>query len=81
MKKPPKSVWLTAVMLLYAVVFFVYQFAVRHVGFSPRNVAVLAAAVVLIAAVWAYNRAAEKRQRQRGGAQQPTNNNSKNSGK
>lgn len=80
MKKPPKSVWITALMLLYAVVFFVYQFAVRHVGFSPRNVAVLVGAVVLIVAVWAYNRAAEKRQ-QCGGAQQPTNDNSKNSGK
>ncbi len=63
MKIPPKSVWITAVMAIYAIVFFVYQFAVRHVGFSTRNVAVLVGAVVLIVAVWCVNRSIEKRER------------------
>lgn len=52
-------------MAAYAVVFFVYQFAVRHVGFSARNIAVLVGAVVMIAAVWGVNRSMESRGRSR----------------
>jgi uncharacterized membrane protein (DUF2068 family) len=63
MKKLPRSVWITALMSVYAVVFFVYQFGVRHVGFSPRNIAVLVGAIVLILAVWLVNRSIESRGR------------------
>ena len=61
MKKPPKSVWLPALMALYAVVFFVYEFFVREVGFTPRNLSVMIGAVIMIAAVWWINRANERR--------------------
>ncbi len=66
MKKLPRSVWITALMSVYAVVFFVYQFGVRHVGFSPRNVAVLVGAIVLILAVWLVNHSIESRRRKGG---------------
>ncbi len=61
MRKTPKSVWLPALMALYAIVFFVYEFFIRKVGFSPRNLSVMAGAVIMIAAVWWINRMNEKR--------------------
>lgn len=64
MRKPPKSVWLPALMALYAVVFFVYEFFVREVGFTPRNLSVMAGAAIMIAAVWWINRMNEKRKDQ-----------------
>lgn len=73
MKKVQKSVLVPLVMGAYALVFFVYQFAVRHVGFSPRNIAVLAGAIIMILAAWLINREIEKGKRKQNPADQPNN--------
>ncbi len=74
MKKPPKSVWLPALMALYAVVFFVYEFFVRKVGFTPRNLSVMAGAAIMIAAVWWINRTNERQKDSpKGGSEQRQN--------
>lgn len=61
MKLPPTSVWLTALMAAYAAIFFAYEFGVRRVGLSARNIGAAAAAVALVVAVWATNRRRERR--------------------
>lgn len=74
MKKPPKSVWLPALMALYAVVFFVYEFFVREVGFTSHNLSVMAGAIIMIAAVWWINRTNERRKNSsQGGSEQKQN--------
>ena len=74
MKKPPKSVWLPALMALYAVVFFVYEFFVREVGFTAHNLSVMAGAIIMIAAVWWINRTNERRKNSpQGGSEQKQN--------
>ena len=70
MKKPPKSVWLPSLMAIYAVAFFIYEFIIRKVGFSPRNLSVMFGAIIMIAAVWWINR-------ENGSERNKTNNNNK----
>lgn len=73
MKLPPTSVWLTALMAAYAAIFFAYEFGVRRVGLSARNVGAAAAAVALVVAVWAINRRRERRSGRNGGGKQQEN--------
>ena len=79
MKKPPKSVWLPSLMAIYAVSFFIYEFIIRKVGFSPRNLSVMFGAIIMIAAVWWINRRNERQNgnRENGSERNKTNNNNK----
>jgi len=61
MKMPRPSVWLTALLAIYATVFFAYKFFVEHVGATTRNISAAVAAYVLVALVWFVNRRSESR--------------------
>ncbi len=59
MKKLRTSIWLPALMTIYATAFFAYKFFVENVGASVRNVSVAAITYMLVAAVWFVNRRKE----------------------
>lgn len=61
MKRIPPSIWLTTLMAIYAVGFFIYEFMVRQVGFTLRNTAVAVLTVLLIVIVWGVNRSYERK--------------------
>ena len=65
MRRPPVSVWLTALLSLYAIAFFAYELGVRHAGFTPRNITVASVAVALIVVVFVVNYRHEHRTRSR----------------
>lgn len=61
MKKIANSVWIPAVLFIYATALFAYLFFYKEVGFSARNLTLAVLSYVIIILVYVVNRRNEKK--------------------